>query len=104
MVVLRVGKSLNVVLFSSEPRFPKDYPTGCLLGCVNVTDCLSQEQFRQQVSEILHCVRISYIKPHSCHRNYCDALLSNIMILVFPVFGTEIVYFAYICRNSDYYS
>ncbi|XP_070686107.1 activating signal cointegrator 1 isoform X2 [Pempheris klunzingeri] len=30
------------------PRFPKDYPTGCLLGCVNMTDCLSQEQFRQQ--------------------------------------------------------
>ncbi|CAK6973602.1 activating signal cointegrator 1 [Scomber scombrus] len=34
-----------------EPRFPKDYPTGCLLGCVNVTDCLSQEQFKQQFSD-----------------------------------------------------
>uniref|UniRef100_A0A7N6F7L3 ASCH domain-containing protein n=1 Tax=Anabas testudineus TaxID=64144 RepID=A0A7N6F7L3_ANATE len=29
-------------------KFPKDYPTGCLLGCVNMTDCLSQEQFREQ--------------------------------------------------------
>ncbi|KAK2869512.1 hypothetical protein Q7C36_001383 [Tachysurus vachellii] len=29
-------------------NFPKDYPTGCLLGCVNMTDCLSQEQFREQ--------------------------------------------------------
>lgn len=30
------------------PRFPKDYPTGCLLGCVNMMDCLAQEQFREQ--------------------------------------------------------
>lgn len=35
-------------IYKKEPRFPKDYPTGCLLGCVNVTDCLSQEQFREQ--------------------------------------------------------
>ncbi|XP_031145904.1 activating signal cointegrator 1 [Sander lucioperca] len=35
-------------VYKKEPRFPKDYPTGCLLGCVNVTDCLSQEQFREQ--------------------------------------------------------
>ncbi|KAM6979503.1 activating signal cointegrator 1 [Aplochiton taeniatus] len=32
----------------TAPRFPKDYPTGCLLGCVNMTDCLSQEQFKEQ--------------------------------------------------------
>ncbi|XP_038557725.1 activating signal cointegrator 1 isoform X2 [Micropterus salmoides] len=35
-------------IYKKEPRFPKDYPTGCLLGCVNMTDCLSQEQFHQQ--------------------------------------------------------
>ncbi|XP_023282500.1 activating signal cointegrator 1 [Seriola lalandi dorsalis] len=35
-------------IYKREPRFPKDYPTGCLLGCVNMTDCLSQEQFREQ--------------------------------------------------------
>lgn len=35
-------------IYNKEPKFPKDYPTGCLLGCVNMTDCLSQEQFRQQ--------------------------------------------------------
>uniref|UniRef100_A0A8C5FVU2 Thyroid hormone receptor interactor 4 n=1 Tax=Gadus morhua TaxID=8049 RepID=A0A8C5FVU2_GADMO len=28
--------------------FPKDYPTGCLLGCVNVSDCLTQDQLREQ--------------------------------------------------------
>ncbi|KAI9532096.1 hypothetical protein NQZ68_034984 [Dissostichus eleginoides] len=35
-------------IYKKDPRFPKDYPTGCLLGCVNMTDCLSQEQFREQ--------------------------------------------------------
>lgn len=35
-------------IYRKETRFPKDYPTGCLLGCVNVTDCLSQEQFKEQ--------------------------------------------------------
>ncbi|XP_028258315.1 activating signal cointegrator 1 [Parambassis ranga] len=35
-------------IYKKEPRFPKEYPTGCLLGCVNVTDCLSQEKFREQ--------------------------------------------------------
>ncbi|XP_068596209.1 activating signal cointegrator 1 [Brachionichthys hirsutus] len=34
-----------------EPRFPDAYPTSCLLGCVNVTDCLSQDQFREQFSD-----------------------------------------------------
>lgn len=27
--------------------FPDDYPTGCLLGCVRVEDCLAQEQYRE---------------------------------------------------------
>ncbi|XP_077375096.1 activating signal cointegrator 1 isoform X1 [Festucalex cinctus] len=35
-------------IYKKEPRFPSNYPTGCLLGCVNITDCLSQEQFREQ--------------------------------------------------------
>uniref|UniRef100_UPI00358EF0F1 activating signal cointegrator 1 n=1 Tax=Myxine glutinosa TaxID=7769 RepID=UPI00358EF0F1 len=28
--------------------FPKDYPTSCLLGCLILTDCLTQEQYRAQ--------------------------------------------------------
>ncbi|KAM3877415.1 activating signal cointegrator 1 [Diretmus argenteus] len=35
-------------IYNRAPRFPKDYPTGCLLGCINMTDCLSQEQYREQ--------------------------------------------------------
>lgn len=39
-------------LYKHEPQFPAEYPTGCLLGCVNVSDCLSQEQFREQYPQI----------------------------------------------------
>ncbi|KAG7483275.1 activating signal cointegrator 1 [Solea senegalensis] len=35
-------------IYKKELRFPKDYPTGCLLGCVHMTDCLSQVQFKEQ--------------------------------------------------------
>ncbi|KAF7703324.1 activating signal cointegrator 1 isoform X1 [Silurus meridionalis] len=35
-------------IYKQDLQFPKDYPTGCLLGCVNMIDCLSQEQFREQ--------------------------------------------------------
>ncbi|KAJ8272183.1 hypothetical protein COCON_G00110420 [Conger conger] len=39
-------------LYRTELQFPKQYPTGCLLGCVNMTDCLSQEQYRDQPQEL----------------------------------------------------
>ncbi|XP_052901149.1 activating signal cointegrator 1 [Anopheles moucheti] len=29
-------------------QFPSQYPTGCLLGCVSVLDCLPQEEYRKQ--------------------------------------------------------
>lgn len=32
-------------LSNEEVEFPKTYPTGCLLGCVTVTDVLSQEEY-----------------------------------------------------------
>ncbi|KAF2982508.1 hypothetical protein EK904_006049 [Melospiza melodia maxima] len=38
------------MLHRKDVEFPSDYPSGCLLGCVDVTDCLSQEQFQEQVS------------------------------------------------------
>ncbi|XP_063782427.1 activating signal cointegrator 1 isoform X2 [Pseudophryne corroboree] len=36
------------VLLHKGIAFPKDYPTSCLLGCVEVVDCLSQDQFVEQ--------------------------------------------------------
>ncbi|XP_056134864.1 activating signal cointegrator 1 isoform X2 [Lampris incognitus] len=47
-------------IYKKEPKFPKDYPTGCLLGCVNMTDCLSQEQFREQHTILAHTQTLSY--------------------------------------------
>uniref|UniRef100_A0A182SGY9 Uncharacterized protein n=1 Tax=Anopheles maculatus TaxID=74869 RepID=A0A182SGY9_9DIPT len=29
-------------------QFPTQYPSGCLLGCVAVKDCLPQEEYRKQ--------------------------------------------------------
>lgn len=43
---------LKYISFGADVAFPNDYPSGCLLGCVDVTDCLSQEQFNEQVSAV----------------------------------------------------
>ncbi|NXB36665.1 TRIP4 protein, partial [Eulacestoma nigropectus] len=40
------------MLLRKDVEFPSDYPSGCLLGCVNVTDCLSQEQFQEQYPDL----------------------------------------------------
>lgn len=36
------------VLFSGDIRFPKKFPNGVLLGCVTVSDCLAQEDYREK--------------------------------------------------------
>ncbi|NXN86815.1 TRIP4 protein, partial [Bombycilla garrulus] len=40
------------ILHQKDVEFPGDYPSGCLLGCVDVTDCLSQEQFQEQYPDL----------------------------------------------------
>ncbi|XP_054244080.1 activating signal cointegrator 1 [Indicator indicator] len=40
------------MLLQKDVEFPSDYPSGCLLGCVDVADCLSQEQFKEQHPEL----------------------------------------------------
>ncbi|XP_044306527.1 activating signal cointegrator 1 isoform X2 [Varanus komodoensis] len=40
------------VLLQKELEFPNDYPSGCLLGHVDLIDCLSQEQFREQYPQL----------------------------------------------------
>ncbi|KAL3211043.1 hypothetical protein MRX96_036666 [Rhipicephalus microplus] len=34
---------------TEELKFPDEYPTSCLLGCVNLVDCLPQDTYREQV-------------------------------------------------------
>lgn len=38
-------------LHGQELKFPKDYSTGCLLGCVDVEDVLPQEEYRKKYPE-----------------------------------------------------
>ncbi|XP_012500284.1 PREDICTED: activating signal cointegrator 1 [Propithecus coquereli] len=40
------------LLRGKDVEFPNDYPSGCLLGCVDLTDCLSQKQFKEQFPDI----------------------------------------------------
>ncbi|KAJ8664610.1 hypothetical protein QAD02_006272 [Eretmocerus hayati] len=41
-------ESMYRLLASDEVQFPKTYPTGCLIGCVTVTDVLSQEEYDER--------------------------------------------------------
>ena len=43
-----------IVISGEDITFPTQYPVGCLLGCVDMVDCLSQEQYREQVSRHGH--------------------------------------------------
>lgn len=29
-------------------KFPEEYPTGCLLGCIDLVDCVPQDEYREQ--------------------------------------------------------
>jgi hypothetical protein len=40
------------LLHGKDVEFPNDYPSGCLLGCVDLIDCLSQKQFKEQFPDI----------------------------------------------------
>jgi hypothetical protein len=48
-------------LYGSDVMFPSDYPTSCLLGYVDVTDCLSQEEYREKVCFVHH---VYIVEPH----------------------------------------
>lgn len=44
---IRQVEHMHLVLHNDENlQFPQHYPTGCLLGCVDVTDVLPQEEYR----------------------------------------------------------
>ncbi|XP_017203450.2 activating signal cointegrator 1 isoform X3 [Oryctolagus cuniculus] len=40
------------LLRGKDVEFPNDYPSGCLLGCVDLIDCLSQKEFKEQFPDI----------------------------------------------------
>ena len=40
----------------TDPKLqcPSHYPVGCLLGCVDLTDCLAQDEYREKVRTAYH--------------------------------------------------
>ncbi|KAM4829730.1 activating signal cointegrator 1 isoform 1-T1 [Thomomys bottae] len=40
------------LLRGKDVEFPNDYPSGCLLGCVDLIECLSQRQFKEQFPDM----------------------------------------------------
>ncbi|XP_012865730.1 PREDICTED: activating signal cointegrator 1 [Dipodomys ordii] len=40
------------LLRGKDVEFPNDYPSGCLLGCVDLIECLSQKQFKEQFPDM----------------------------------------------------
>lgn len=47
--IIRALENQYRVLYPEKNfKFPSFYPTGCLLGCVNVDDCLNQEEYQKK--------------------------------------------------------
>ncbi|XP_045452499.1 activating signal cointegrator 1 [Melitaea cinxia] len=47
-VVRALENQYKVLYPDKQFKFPSFYPTGCLLGCVNVDDCLPQEEYSKK--------------------------------------------------------
>ncbi|CAG9821491.1 unnamed protein product [Phaedon cochleariae] len=65
----------------SSLKFPKDYPTSCLLGCIYVDDCLEQEAYRKKY-------------PHGESNSPFVMICSNPIILpiFYPIVGQHKIY------------
>nr|XP_028561654.1 activating signal cointegrator 1 isoform X1 [Podarcis muralis] len=80
------------ILLGKDLEFPKDYPSGCLLGCVDLIDCLSQEQFKEQADSAHRTVgKASCEYPQMSQESASPFVFicSNAqeMILKFPIKG-----------------
>uniref|UniRef100_A0A2H1VUL3 SFRICE_003987 n=1 Tax=Spodoptera frugiperda TaxID=7108 RepID=A0A2H1VUL3_SPOFR len=47
-IIRAIENQYRVLYPETEIKFPSFYPTGCLLGCVNVDDCLPQEEYQKK--------------------------------------------------------
>ncbi len=49
--VLDVGTNAIILGSTDEENlfFPLKYPTSCLLGCVDMLDCIAQEEYKEKV-------------------------------------------------------
>lgn len=49
--ITQLEQTYRIILKDENLTFPKHYPSGCLLGCVDVIDVLPQEEYRRQFPE-----------------------------------------------------
>lgn len=49
--VAEVEESHKLIHRNSCAKFPEQYPVSCLLGCLTLTDCLPQEEYKTQFPE-----------------------------------------------------
>ncbi|KAL0820181.1 hypothetical protein ABMA28_006106 [Loxostege sticticalis] len=47
-IIRAIENQYRVLYPESQLKFPSFYPTGCLLGCVTVDDCLPQEEYQKK--------------------------------------------------------
>ncbi|XP_064608774.1 activating signal cointegrator 1-like isoform X2 [Liolophura sinensis] len=62
-------------------KFPTQYPVSCLLGCVNVLDCLGQEEYRQKFPEGESASAYVFICDHPQE-----------LVIKFPIKGKHKIY------------
>ncbi|KAK3746751.1 hypothetical protein QZH41_003564 [Actinostola sp. cb2023] len=49
---IAVVEDMYAELYPNEKlNFPKVYPTACLLGCVDITDCLNNDEYKENCSD-----------------------------------------------------
>ena len=56
---LEIFSSFTTLYMSvTDPKLqcPSHYPVGCLLGCVDLTDCLAQDEYREKVGTAYHAL------------------------------------------------
>lgn len=54
--------NLDLIVLGEKSRFPDFYPSGCLLGCVDIVDCLSQQEYSEKVGPCLKPL-VSFCHP-----------------------------------------
>ena len=55
----------------TDPKLqcPSHYPVGCLLGCVDLTDCLAQDEYREKVRMAFHAPNGNLFSRQFIHLN-----------------------------------
>ncbi|XP_060553293.1 activating signal cointegrator 1-like [Ruditapes philippinarum] len=79
--IANVEQMYKTVYKGKDLQFPSHYPVGCLLGCVDVVDCLSQDTYQEQFPEGESGSPFVFICENPCE-----------LVVKFPVKGKHKIY------------